>query len=134
MPSVPSGMGVTGCTGWTRSAIQPDGPVRGLSRRPERTITDDYSRRHGPQRPTPARHFREPRYEHRGLSRDGNVTRGIKVVSVVAGCSLFNGVLLTADCRITYTEPGGRQHHTDVAQKVFFVAPMTVGVQTLSDH
>jgi hypothetical protein len=44
-------------------------------------------------------------------------------MSVVAGCSLFNGVLLTADCRITYRWPNGHRQHADIAQKLFFLAP-----------
>ena len=43
-------------------------------------------------------------------------------VSVVAGCSLFNGVLLAADSRITYRWPNGREEYADVAQKLFPVA------------
>ncbi len=46
-------------------------------------------------------------------------------MSVVAGCSLFNGVLLSADSRITYTLPGGRKQYADVAQKLFVIAPGT---------
>jgi hypothetical protein len=47
-------------------------------------------------------------------------------MSLVAGCSLFNGVLVAADCRITFTLPNGRTEHADVAQKLFPVSPGTV--------
>jgi hypothetical protein len=47
-------------------------------------------------------------------------------MSVVAGCSLFNGVLIAADTRITFTWPDGRAEYADVAQKLFVVAPGTV--------
>jgi hypothetical protein len=46
-------------------------------------------------------------------------------MSVVAGCSLFNGVLLAADSRITFASPDGRRQYADVAQKLFVIAPGT---------
>lgn len=46
-------------------------------------------------------------------------------MSVVAGCTLFNGVLLAADSRITFSWPDGRVQYADVAQKLFPVAPGT---------
>jgi hypothetical protein len=46
-------------------------------------------------------------------------------VSLVAGCSLLNGVLLAADTRITWMWPDGRVEHADVAQKLYVVAPGT---------
>ena len=45
-------------------------------------------------------------------------------MSVVAGVSLFNGVLLAADARITFTGPTGLQY-ADVAQKLFVISPGT---------
>ncbi len=47
-------------------------------------------------------------------------------MSVVAGCLLFDGVLMTADTRITYPKQDGRNIQTDNAQKVFGYAPGTV--------
>jgi len=46
-------------------------------------------------------------------------------MSVVAGCSLFNGVLLAADSRITFGLPNGRRQYADIAQKLFPIAPGT---------
>ncbi len=40
-------------------------------------------------------------------------------MSVVAGCSLFDGVLLAADCRVTLSFPGREDVHLDCAQKIF---------------
>jgi hypothetical protein len=47
-------------------------------------------------------------------------------LSLVAGCSLFNGVLLAADTRITFRWPDARRDYADVAQKLFVLAPGTV--------
>jgi len=49
---------------------------------------------------------------------------GEDIVSVVAGCSLFDGVLLTADCRVTVIR-GHSRVYTDNVQKVFGVLPHT---------
>lgn len=46
-------------------------------------------------------------------------------MSVVAGCLLFDGVLLAADCRVTFPRPGLQDIHVDYAQKLFPVAPGT---------
>jgi integrase len=40
-------------------------------------------------------------------------------MSVVAGCSLFDGALLAADCRITFQVSPNRFFYTDNAQKLF---------------
>jgi len=40
-------------------------------------------------------------------------------MSVVAGCSLFHGVMLIADCRITVVRPGKPDIRCDNAQKLF---------------
>jgi hypothetical protein len=44
-------------------------------------------------------------------------------MSVVAGCSLFNGVLLAADCRVTIQHPDRSDVYVDTAQKLFPLAP-----------
>lgn len=46
-------------------------------------------------------------------------------MSVVAGCSLFDGVLLAADCRVTVTRGRTREVYSDNVQKVFGVLPHT---------
>jgi hypothetical protein len=46
------------------------------------------------------------------------------MVSVVAGCSLFDGVLLAADCRVTIIR-GETRVYSDTVQKVFDVRPHT---------
>ncbi len=46
-------------------------------------------------------------------------------MSVVAGCSLFDGVLLAADSRVTYTRQDGSETYVDNGQKLFAVAPGT---------
>lgn len=47
------------------------------------------------------------------------------MMSVVAVCLPFDGVLLVADTRITYTRSDGTRLHADHAQKVFAFAPGT---------
>lgn len=47
-------------------------------------------------------------------------------MSVVAGCSLFDGVLLAADCRVTIQRLGYPDVHLDCAQKIFPLTPNTV--------
>ncbi|MGC2629402.1 MAG: hypothetical protein WA265_05530 [Rhodomicrobium sp.] len=45
-------------------------------------------------------------------------------MTVIAGASLFNGVMLLSDCRTTITWPGGKSDvHADIAQKIF---PLTL--------
>ena len=44
-------------------------------------------------------------------------------MSVVAGCSLFDGVLLAADCRVTVPRRGAPDVHLDCAQKIFPLTP-----------
>jgi hypothetical protein len=44
-------------------------------------------------------------------------------MSVVAGCGLFDGVLLGADCRVTIQRPGHAPVYCDTVQKVFAVVP-----------
>lgn len=44
-------------------------------------------------------------------------------MSVLAGCSLFNGVLLLADCRATVTRKGKAPVYVDYVQKLFTVTP-----------
>lgn len=46
-------------------------------------------------------------------------------MSVVAGCVLFDGVLLAADVRITYLNAGGGKVYVDNAQKIFAFGPAT---------
>lgn len=46
-------------------------------------------------------------------------------MSVVAGCLFLDGVLLTADTRITYTRPDGSKVYVDNALKVLPFAPGT---------
>lgn len=46
-------------------------------------------------------------------------------MSVVAGCSLFDGVLLAADCRATIRRRGYPDIYADNVQKLFFVFPHT---------
>lgn len=46
-------------------------------------------------------------------------------MSVVAGCLLFDGVLLAADSRVTFPRPSFSDVHVDYAQKLFAVAPGT---------
>ncbi len=46
-------------------------------------------------------------------------------MSVVAGCLLFDGAMLAADCRITFQHRSGHNIRVDYAQKVFAVAPGT---------
>jgi hypothetical protein len=46
-------------------------------------------------------------------------------MSVVAGSSLFDGVLLTADCRATITRPGMPDIHSDNVLKVIALHPNT---------
>lgn len=40
-------------------------------------------------------------------------------MTVIAGVSLFDGVMLLADSRVTVTPKGRRAYHCDVAQKIF---------------
>jgi len=44
-------------------------------------------------------------------------------MSVVAGCSLFNGLLLLADCRGTITRKNQKPIYVDNVQKLFVVTP-----------
>lgn len=46
-------------------------------------------------------------------------------MSVVAGCSLLNGVLLAADCRSTIKRHHASDVHVDTVQKIFGVLPHT---------
>lgn len=46
-------------------------------------------------------------------------------MSVVAGCLLFDGVLLAADSRVTFPRSGSPDVHVDYAQKLFAIAPGT---------
>ena len=46
-------------------------------------------------------------------------------MSVVAGCSLFNGVLIAADCRATIHVPNKQDIHTDNVLKVIAILPHT---------
>ncbi len=46
-------------------------------------------------------------------------------MSVVAGCSLLNGVLLAADCRATIKRHPASDVHVDTVQKIFGVLPHT---------
>jgi hypothetical protein len=39
-------------------------------------------------------------------------------MSVVAGCSLFDGLLIGADCRVTVTKQGKPEIYTDRCQKL----------------
>jgi hypothetical protein len=47
-------------------------------------------------------------------------------MTAVAGVSLFNGVMLTADCRVSVKRPGWRTIVRDEAQKVFPLTPTTI--------
>jgi hypothetical protein len=59
-------------------------------------------------------------------------------MSVVAGCSLFDGVLLTADCRATVQYPNQPDIHSDNVLKVFAIHSNTaiafVGDINIADH
>jgi hypothetical protein len=44
-------------------------------------------------------------------------------MSVVAGCSLLDGVLLAADCRVTFEVSPKQFYYTDNAQKLFTLVP-----------
>lgn len=44
-------------------------------------------------------------------------------MSVVAGCSLLDGVLLAADCRVTFKVTPNQVFYTDNAQKLFILTP-----------
>jgi hypothetical protein len=47
-------------------------------------------------------------------------------MTIIAGASLFNGVILLADTRVTIQRPSGRPDICcDIAQKVFFLTPTT---------
>jgi hypothetical protein len=46
-------------------------------------------------------------------------------MTVIAGASLFNGVILLADTRVTIQRPGTPDIRCDIAQKVFFLTPTT---------
>ena len=46
-------------------------------------------------------------------------------MSVVAGCSLFNGVILLADCRATLLRPGRKPVYIDNLLKLFALTPTT---------
>lgn len=46
-------------------------------------------------------------------------------MSVIAGCSLFDGVILLADCRVTVKRQGKRDIYCDTAQKLFPLTPTT---------
>lgn len=47
-------------------------------------------------------------------------------MTVIAGASLFNGVILLADTRATIQRHGKPDVHCDIAQKLFQIAPSTV--------
>jgi Proteasome subunit len=47
-------------------------------------------------------------------------------MTVIAGVSLFNGVMLAADCRVSILRPGRRTVIRDEAQKVFALTPTTI--------
>lgn len=40
-------------------------------------------------------------------------------MTIIAGVSLFNGIMLASDCRVTVRRAGRRSVHCDVAQKIF---------------
>jgi hypothetical protein len=40
-------------------------------------------------------------------------------MTVIAGLSLFNGVMLVSDCRVTVRRPGKPDVYGDVGQKIF---------------
>ncbi|MDP3735755.1 MAG: hypothetical protein Q8R02_00100 [Hyphomonadaceae bacterium] len=44
-------------------------------------------------------------------------------MTVIAAVSLFDGVMLQADCRVTVSGGGGGVRHCDIAQKIFFLTP-----------
>lgn len=46
-------------------------------------------------------------------------------MSIVSGCSLFDGVLLAADCRATLKHPNGTEIYSDNVLKVFAIHPNT---------
>jgi hypothetical protein len=46
-------------------------------------------------------------------------------MSVVAGCSLLDGVILGADCRVTYTDSRGGLTYRDTVQKVIAITPQS---------
>lgn len=46
-------------------------------------------------------------------------------MTVIAGASLFNGVILLADTRVTIQRPRGPGILCDIAQKLFFLTPTT---------
>lgn len=47
-------------------------------------------------------------------------------MSVIAGCSLFKGIILLADCRVTISKAGNPDIYCDNAQKLFPLTPTTV--------
>jgi 20S proteasome alpha/beta subunit len=47
-------------------------------------------------------------------------------MTVVAGVSLFNGVMLIADSRVTVSLPGRPDFYCDMAQKIFPLTHTTV--------
>jgi len=47
-------------------------------------------------------------------------------MTVVAAVSLFNGVMLLSDCRVTVENRGKPDLHSDTAQKIFPLTPTTV--------
>src|ERR1035437_927096 len=46
-------------------------------------------------------------------------------MSVVAGVSLLDGVLIGADCRMTFSQ-SGRKTYRDIVQKIIAIGPYTV--------
>jgi hypothetical protein len=44
-------------------------------------------------------------------------------MSVIAGCSLLDGVILGADCRVTYSDGRGGTTHRDTIQKLIAITP-----------
>lgn len=46
-------------------------------------------------------------------------------MTVIAGASLFNGVMLLSDCRVTIKVTGRSDIHADIAQKIFQLTPTT---------
>ena len=47
-------------------------------------------------------------------------------MSVIAGCSLFSGVIVVSDCRVTIQRSGKPDIYCDVAQKLFALTPEVV--------
>lgn len=47
-------------------------------------------------------------------------------MSVIAGCSLFDGLLIGSDCRVTITKPGKPEIYTDNCQKLYAIADTSV--------